>query len=80
MKINIVHVLIIFVGLLAGNIQAEAFRFSDLLFTPDQVGQRLFKKGEYIEAAKRFSDPLRRSVALSQGENLRRQQSGFLQN
>jgi len=33
-------------------------------FKPDQQGQRLANRGDYAEAAKLFSDPLRQGVAL----------------
>ncbi|MGP8306915.1 VWA domain-containing protein [Vibrio sp. YIC-376] len=35
----------------------------DLWLTPDQQGQSLFNKQEYLEAAKHFSDPLRKGTA-----------------
>lgn len=39
------------------------------LLTPDQQGHRLFERGEFAEAANRFTDPMWRGVALfRQGE------------
>lgn len=38
--------------------------WAGLWFTPDQQGQRLMEKGEFEEAAKQFSDPMRKGVAL----------------
>ncbi len=35
----------------------------DLWLTPNQQGQRLFNKNEYLEAAKHYTDPLRKGVA-----------------
>ncbi len=49
--------------LLSPAAQAEG-RFPDLWLTPDQQGQRLFDRGDYAEAAERFTDPMRRGTAL----------------
>lgn len=35
----------------------------DLWLTPDQQGQRLFNQSEYLDAAKHFTDPLRKGTA-----------------
>jgi Ca-activated chloride channel homolog len=37
--------------------------FVNLWRTPDQQAQRLFNQGQYAEAAKRFSDPMRQGMA-----------------
>ena len=37
--------------------------FVNLWWTPDQQAQRLFNRGQYAEAAKRFSDPMRQGMA-----------------
>jgi len=39
-----------------------------LLLTPDQQGERLFERGEYVEAATRFEDPMWKGTALYMGE------------
>lgn len=36
---------------------AMAFEWSDLWFTPDQQGQRLMQRGEYKQAAEKFTTP-----------------------
>lgn len=41
-----------------------ALAWSSLWFTPDQQGQRLFDKGEFLEAAKAFQDPMWKGTAL----------------
>jgi Ca-activated chloride channel family protein len=40
------------------------WRFADLWLTPDQQGQRLFGRQRYQEAAERYTDPMRKGVAL----------------
>jgi Ca-activated chloride channel family protein len=37
--------------------------FANLWRTPDQQAQRLFNQGQYAEAAKRFSDPMRQGMS-----------------
>jgi Ca-activated chloride channel family protein len=41
-----------------------ALTWSGLWFTPNQQGSRLFEKGEYLEAAKAFQDPMWQGTAL----------------
>ena len=43
---------------------AMAFDWADLWFTPDQQGQRLMDKGEYQQAAGKFTSPERIGTAL----------------
>jgi Ca-activated chloride channel family protein len=43
---------------------AQEFQLADLLLTPDQQGRRLMERGEFDQAAVRFTDPMRRGVAL----------------
>jgi Ca-activated chloride channel family protein len=43
---------------------ASEFRLADLVLTPDQQGQRLYRRGEYAAAAERFTDPMRQGTAL----------------
>lgn len=51
----------------------------DLWLTPDQQGQRLFNKGEYLEAAKHFVDPLRKGTAYYYGREYKLAHRAFLQ-
>jgi Ca-activated chloride channel homolog len=41
-----------------------AITWSGLWFTPDQQGSRHFEKGDYLEAAKAFQDPMWQGTAL----------------
>ena len=43
--------------------QAGESSWSKLWFTPDQQGQRLFQRGEFVEAAKAFQDPMWQGTA-----------------
>lgn len=43
---------------------ASAFEWADLWFTPDQQGQRLMDKGEYQQAAGKFTTPEQIGTAL----------------
>ena len=43
--------------------QAGESSWSKLWFTPDQQGQRLFQRGEFVEAAKAFHDPMWQGTA-----------------
>ncbi|ANQ24076.1 hypothetical protein BA893_20875 [Vibrio natriegens] len=51
----------------------------DLWLTPDQQGQRLFNKQEYIAAAKQFSDPLRKGTAYYYASEFELAHSAFLE-
>ncbi len=51
----------------------------DLWLTPDQQGQRLFNKLEYLEAAKHFSDPLRKGTAYYYASEFELAHSAFLE-
>ncbi|MDV6250020.1 vWA domain-containing protein [Vibrio sp. EA2] len=50
----------------------------DLWLTPDQQGQRLFNKQEYLAAAKQFSDPLRKGTAYYYASEFELAHSAFL--
>lgn len=41
-----------------------AITWTGLWFTPDQEGQRLLKRGEFLEAARSFRDPMWKGIAL----------------
>ena len=43
---------------------ADAFEWADLWFTPDQQGQRLLDRGEYRQAASKFTTPEKIGAAL----------------
>ena len=43
---------------------AAAFEWANLWFTPDQQAQRLMEKGEYQQAASKFTTPERIGAAL----------------
>jgi Ca-activated chloride channel family protein len=43
---------------------ARAGDFLDLWLTPDQQGERLFRDGQFLKAAKTFEDPARRAAAF----------------
>jgi Ca-activated chloride channel family protein len=43
---------------------ARAFEWADLCFTPDQQGQRLMDRGEYKQAAGKFTTPEKIGAAL----------------
>lgn len=43
---------------------ANAFEWADLWFTPDQQGQRLLDRGEYRQAASKFTTPEKIGAAL----------------
>ncbi|WP_417877787.1 vWA domain-containing protein [Vibrio sp.] len=51
----------------------------DLWLTPDQQGQRLFNKQEYLAAAKQFSDPLRKGSAYYYASEFELAHSAFLE-
>lgn len=51
----------------------------DLWLTPDQQGQRLFNKLEYLEAAKHFSDPMRKGTAYYYASEFKLAHSAFLE-
>ncbi|MCK6262763.1 VWA domain-containing protein [Vibrio sp. ZSDE26] len=51
----------------------------DLWLTPDQQGQRLFNQQQYLEAAKRFDDPLRKGAAYYYASEYTLAHSAFLQ-
>jgi Ca-activated chloride channel family protein len=51
---------LLFLGFAAS---AMAMEWVDLWFTPDQQGQRLMDRGEYQQAAGRFTTPGRIGVA-----------------
>ncbi|MBR9873153.1 MAG: VWA domain-containing protein [Vibrionaceae bacterium] len=51
----------------------------DLWLTPDQQGQRLFNKQEYLDAAKHFSDPLRKGTAYYYASEFELAHSAFLE-
>lgn len=43
---------------------AKAFEWADLWYTPDQQGQRLMDKGEYLQAAGKFTTPEQIGAAM----------------
>jgi len=43
---------------------AQSWRFADMWLTADQQGQLAFNRGDYVTAADRFADPMRKGVAL----------------
>ena len=51
----------------------------DLWLTPDQQGQRLFSKQAYLDAAKHFSDPLRKGTAYYYASEFELAHSAFLE-
>ncbi|MCY9879346.1 VWA domain-containing protein [Vibrio natriegens] len=51
----------------------------DLWLTPDQQGQRLFNKQAYLDAAKHFSDPLRKGTAYYYASEFGLAHSAFLE-
>lgn len=51
----------------------------DLWLTPDQQGQWYFQRDDYLEAAKRYEDPLYKGVAYYYGAEFALAQSAFLQ-
>ena len=51
--------------------------FANLWLTPDQQAQRLFNQGQYAEAAKRFSDPMRQGVAHYRGGDFKQAAAAF---
>ena len=53
--------------LLAAPLPASAAGFSDWWLTPDQQAQRLQRDERYLEAAERFTDPMRKGVAYYRG-------------
>ena len=54
----------ILILLLAQATSANAFEWADLWFTPDQQGQRLMDKGEYQQAAEKFTTAEQIGTAL----------------
>jgi len=42
---------------------ARAWRFADLWLTHDQQGRRAFERGDFVDAARRFDDPMWRGIA-----------------
>ncbi|MBU2899082.1 vWA domain-containing protein [Vibrio hepatarius] len=51
----------------------------DLWLTPNQQGQRLFNQNEYLEAAKHFTDPLRKGTAYYYAAEYKLAHSTFLE-
>ncbi len=51
----------------------------DLWLTPDQQGQRLLNNKEYLEAAKHFTDPLRKGTAYYYASEYKLAHSAFLE-
>lgn len=51
----------------------------DLWLTPNQQGQRLFNKLEYLEAAKHFEDPMRKGIAYYYAAEYKLAQSEFIE-
>ncbi|WP_186175453.1 vWA domain-containing protein [Vibrio jasicida] len=51
----------------------------DLWLTPNQQGQRLFNKNEYLEAAKHFTDPLRKGTAYYYAGEYKLAHTAFLE-
>ncbi len=51
----------------------------NLWLTPDQQGQRLFNKQAYLDAAKHFSDPLRKGTAYYYASEFELAHSAFLE-
>ncbi|MCF7483701.1 VWA domain-containing protein [Vibrio sp. J1-1] len=51
----------------------------DLWLTPDQQGQGLFNKQEYLDAAKHFSDPLHKGTAYYYASEFELAHSAFLE-
>lgn len=51
----------------------------DLWLTPDQQGERLFNKQKYLDAAKHFSDPLRKGTAYYYASEFELAHSAFLE-
>jgi Ca-activated chloride channel homolog len=48
-----------------------------LFLTPDQQAQRLVDRGQYKEAAARFTDPMRQGAALYSGRDYKRASQAF---
>ena len=63
---------LLFIILLSLSSTAMAMEWQDFWFTPDQQGQRLMQKGEYLAAADKFSDPGRIGTALFLGGDFKR--------
>ena len=63
---------------LAGPAQAAKWpgTFTGWWLTPDQQGQRLVAKGEYLEAADAFRDPARKGAAFFRGGDCESAASG----
>ena len=51
----------------------------DLWLTPDQQGQRLLNQKEYLQAAKHFTDPMRKGAAYYYARDFKLAHSVFLQ-
>ncbi|UPR27127.1 VWA domain-containing protein [Vibrio cyclitrophicus] len=51
----------------------------DLWLTPDQQGQRLLNQNEYLQAAKHFTDPMRKGAAYYYARDFKLAHSAFLQ-
>ena len=51
--------------------------FTNLWRTPDQHAQRLFNQGQYGEAAKRFSDPMRQGMAAYRAADFKAAAAAF---
>ena len=49
------------------------------MVTPDQQGQRLLNQKEYLEAAKHFTDPMRKGAAYYYARDFKLAHSAFLQ-
>ena len=45
------------------HLQPDKFQFADLWFTKDQQGQRLYDKGEFLQAAEKYEDLMWRGVS-----------------
>lgn len=54
-----------------------AFTWSGFWFTPDQQGQRLFRKGEYAAAAEAFHDPMWQGTAWFRAGDFKKAATAF---
>ena len=60
-----------------GTFSAADWSFANLWLTPEQQAQRLFNQGQYAEAAKRFSDPMRQGMAHYRAGDFKKAAAAF---
>ena len=62
---------------LPASVVVVALTWSGLWFTPDQQGQRLMDRSEFVQAAEKFRDPMRQGVAWFRAGEFEKAEQAF---